>query len=462
MVVRPRRSAAVRPGPPERACRQAGLSRYDRRAVFGAELDHESRARLSDEIEAHPEQFVAQEKVALSTAPSWAGNALTPRHIVLRVFAAWDGNSYAVMPGGLTRVSTSHNSLVVSLQMGGGSKDTWVTGNHEDAAPAPPRPVRSNATASSTGNDLPSRVADNLFWLGRYAERVESVVRLARVLLPSLSGEEDFGHSASLETAIRMQVDFSNLPPEVFRLSLNEQRRQMERLLSDMVYDPTRTNGLGWNLKQVRRVAWQLKERLSSDTWRVLQQLELELSRAAPIRADQRFMAQMNLLDGAILTLSAFAGLAMENTTRGQGWRFLDIGRRLERGLQMGQFLRQGLAGAPPDASAFLETLLQIADSSITYRSRHMTDLRTEFVLDLLLADESNPRSVAFQLARAQREHVERLPRAGGAAAAARRRAAPGAGGRRTDLHAGRRWTQLAADRPARTSAPARRVLVLS
>jgi uncharacterized alpha-E superfamily protein len=109
------------------------------------------------------------------------------------------------------------------------------------------------------------------------------------------------------------------------------------------------------------------------------------------------------------MTLSAFAGLVMENTTRGQGWRFLDIGRRLERGLQMGFFLRHGLAGAPPDASPYLQALLQIADSSITYRTRHMTDLRPALVLDLLLADESNPRSVGFQVA-ALSEHVQKLP----------------------------------------------------
>jgi len=383
--------------------------RHDRHAVFGAEMDDAGRARLRDEIETHPEQFVAQEKVALSTAPCWTRQGLTPRHIVLRVFAAWDGQGYTVMPGGLTRVSTSHSSLVVSLQMGGGSKDTWVPGNLEDAAAGPPRPVRSSVGASRTGNDLPSRVADNLFWLGRYAERVESAVRLARVMLPSLSGEEDFGQSASLETAVRMQVSLHNLPQEILNVSLSEQRRQMERLLTDMVYDPTRTNGLGWNLKQVRRVAWQLKERLSSDTWRVLQQLEMELSRSAPSRPDHRFVAQMNLLDGVILTLSAFAGLAMENTTRGQGWRFLDIGRRLERGLQMGHLLRQALVAAPAEPTEYLEALLHVADSSITYRTRHLTDLRTDLVLDLLLADESNPRSVGFRLA-ALSEHVQKLP----------------------------------------------------
>ncbi len=383
--------------------------RYDRRAVFGAELGRDDLQQIRREIEARPEHFVAQEKVALSVAPCWSGRGLTPRHIVLRVFAAWNGGGYSVMPGGLTRVSSRSDSLVVSLQMGGGSKDTWVMGETDHAVSAVPRPARNTAASSRTGSDLPSRVADNLFWLGRYAERVESSVRQARVMLPALSGEEDFGQQTSLDTAIRMQVAFRNLPFEILGVSLNEQRRHLERLLTEVVYDSTRVTGLGWNLKQVRRVAWHLKERLSGDTWRVLQQLESEFSHTAPMGPDQRLAEAMRLLDSVILTLSAFAGLAMENTTRGQGWRFLDIGRRLERGLQTSFLLRHALAEAPPEPALFLQALLQIADSSITYRTRYMTDLRPALVLDLLLADESNPRSVGFQIAGLS-EHVQKLP----------------------------------------------------
>jgi len=99
------------------------------------------------------------------------------------------------------------------------------------------------------------------------------------------------------------------------------------------------------------------------------------------------------------MTLSAFSGLLMENTTRGEGWRFLELGRRLERALQMADLLRAGVAEVPPDAQPCLHILLQVADSSITYRTRYLSVLRTDLVLQLLLADESNPRSVGFQLA---------------------------------------------------------------
>jgi uncharacterized alpha-E superfamily protein len=182
-----------------------------------------------------------------------------------------------------------------------------------------------------------------------------------------------------------------------------------------MVYNPSRSTGIGWNLKQIRRVAWPLKERLSQDTWRVLQQLDMEFSSAGPpVNTDQTFVAEMNLLDHAIVTLSAFAGLLMENTTRGYGWRFLEIGRRLERALQMAHVLDAALARTEiledsGEVEPWLEVLLQIADSSITYRTRHLTDIRVEYVLELLLADETNPRSVAFQLA-ALLDQIQHLP----------------------------------------------------
>jgi uncharacterized alpha-E superfamily protein len=266
---------------------------------------------------------------------------------------------------------------------------------------------------------LPSRAADNLFWLGRYAERVEDNVRMVRALLPGLSGEGDFGRMASLETVIELLSNLGYLPEEFPSASIAQQRWQLQRLLTGMVYNPARASGMGWNLNQIRRVAWPLKERLSQDTWRVLQELELQFSSAGPATQDQSFVAEMNLLDRAIVTLSAFAGLLMENTTRGYGWRFLEIGRRLERALATANLLDSALARKALTGEALkneaaeiepcLEVLLQIADSSITYRTRYLTAVRTDYVLELLLADEANPRSVAFQLVTLL-EQIQHLP----------------------------------------------------
>jgi uncharacterized alpha-E superfamily protein len=395
--------------------------RFGQKAEFPAMLRRAARAELAARIQARPEQYVAQEQVKLSTAPVRTEFGIAPRHVVVRVFAAWNGQSYTVLPGGLTRVSTADRSLVVSMQLGGGSKDTWVLGTDKEAdVPALRSPSADSSPFTPRGaGELPSRAADNLFWLGRYAERVEDNVRMVRALLPGLSGEGDFGRTASLETVIELLSNLGYLPEEFPSASIAQQRWQLQRLLTGMVYNPARTSGMGWNLNQIRRVAWPLKERLSQDTWRVLQELELQFSSAVPGASDQSFVAEMNLLDRAIVTLSAFAGLLMENTTRGYGWRFLEIGRRLERALQTANLLdcaltRTALTGEAlknesAEVESCLEVLLQIADSSITYRTRYLTTVRTDYVLELLLADEANPRSVAFQLVNLL-EQIQHLP----------------------------------------------------
>ena len=294
------------------------------------------------------------------------------------------------MPGGLTRVTNETTSHRLPVPLGGASKDTWVLGGEEESAPTLNLPTVSIEAYSGRGA-LSSRVADNLFWLGRYTERVEANVRLLRALLPVLSAEADFGRAVTLETAVHMLVGLRFLPPQDATASLAEQRWRVQRFLTDMVYDPSRISSLGWNLKEMRRVAWQLKERLSSDTWRVLQQSEVEFSRAVPVNPEHRFLACIGVLDRAVMTLSVFSRLLMENTTRGAGWHFLEIGRRLERALQMAELLRAGVAEVPPDAQPYLHILLQVADRSITYRTRYLSVLRTDLVLQLLLADESNP-----------------------------------------------------------------------
>ena len=387
--------------------------RFGQSVEFPVKMNRAARAALVKRIEANPEQYVAQEQVKLSTAPVRTEYGIAPRHVVLRVFAAWNGEGYSVMPGGLTRVSTADKSLVVSMQLGGGSKDTWVLGKD-------PAPLEGVAEAAAVAIDaprgtgeLPSRAADNLFWLGRYAERVEANVRLVRTLMPGLSGEGDFGRSASLDTMVRILSNMGYLPEETPQTQLGQQLWRVQRILTGMVWDPPRSAGIGWNLKQIRRVAWPLKERLSPDTWRVLQELDALFNGIAPQHADLTFVAEINLLDRAVLTLSAFAGLLSENTTRGYGWRFLEIGRRLERAIQMAEMLDATIARMSTEGDAetesHLDVLLQIADSTITYRNRWLTTLRVDNVLGLLLADEANPRSIAFQLVMLL-ENIQHLP----------------------------------------------------
>jgi uncharacterized alpha-E superfamily protein len=162
-------------------------------------------------------------------------------------------------------------------------------------------------------------------------------------------------------------------------------------------------------MTQLRRLSWEVKDRLSPDTWRVLQQLDQIFAEPPPQNHDRKYLAALAALDDVVIMLSAFAGLLAENPTRGHGWRFLSIGRRMERALQMLELLRVGVALAPLPDDACLEVLLQVADSSTTYRSRYLASIRTRYVLELLLTDETNPRSLAFQFA-ALLEAIRSLP----------------------------------------------------
>ncbi|HZI80821.1 MAG TPA: circularly permuted type 2 ATP-grasp protein [Vicinamibacterales bacterium] len=381
--------------------------RFGQHAEFPATMSAEKRRALAARIEAHPTRFVAQEQVDLSSAPVHTHRGLEARHVVLRVLAAWDGTSYAVLPGGLTRVATGQQSLVVSMQAGGGSKDTWVIGGADDRTYELEPSPQAGFTHST---ELSSRMADNLFWLGRYAERLEASARLFRVLLPALSGEAHQGRHASVDTALHFLRGLDLLPPESRRATVARQWWTLQRIVADLVFDTRHIASIGGNLRHVRRLSWEVKERLSPDTWRVLQQLSTQLSGAPPANHDRRFLAALAALDDVVIMLSAFAGLLAENPTRGYGWRFLGMGRRMERALQMIELLRVGVALAPFPDDACLEVLLQVADSSTTYRSRYLAAIRTRYVLELLLTDETNPRSVAFQAA-ALLDGVHSLPR---------------------------------------------------
>jgi uncharacterized circularly permuted ATP-grasp superfamily protein/uncharacterized alpha-E superfamily protein len=368
--------------------------------IFGAALSGKEREALLDRVRAEPGRYVAQERVALSTVPVWEDGPLNPRHMVVRVYAVPTGGSYAVMPGGLTRVSTSLDSMVVSIQRGGGSKDTWVLGE----GPAPPftllRPAMHPLDVSRATFDLSSRVADNLFWLGRYTERVEAAVRITRAILSRFFQEEDATRAAGLKAGLEILAALGYVA--------GEKPAAAEHEVLSMIYEPDASNGLVSNIHQVRRVAWLLRDRISVDAWLILNQLDQQFSTQPP-PDEFRVTAAQDRLNHAIITLSAFGGLVMESMTRGDGWRFLDIGRRLERAIQMVELLRNGLPKEAFGGVGVLEAILETADSSITYRSRYLTSVQVDLVLDLLLVDEANPRSIAFQLARL-REHIGELP----------------------------------------------------
>jgi len=374
--------------------------------LFPADLSAADRAALVSRLRAQPRDFVAQSRLDLSTVPVLLGGALVPRKMVLRTYLAADteeGSGFAVMPGGLTRVSAAADAIVVSMQRGGGSKDTWVL-----AAGAVSEFSLLNTGArvelTRAGGDLPSRAADNLFWLGRYAERAEGTTRLLRgivVRLAERSGLAETPEMPALFHALSLRAD---LPPPV-------DRESPEAHVLRVVFDAAHAGSLGSTVRSVRRLAGMVRDRISIDMWRALNGLADFPADPAHYGEDGPTPADvLDLLNRTVLTLAAFGGLAVESMTRGEGWRFLDLGRRLERSLHMIALLNGTLTYPSAQDGPVLEAILEVADSGMTYRRRYLGSLQAEAVLDLLVFDESNPRSLASQLV-ALEDDVNHLPR---------------------------------------------------
>jgi uncharacterized circularly permuted ATP-grasp superfamily protein/uncharacterized alpha-E superfamily protein len=387
--------------------------------VFTAALAEAERAALRAQIEARPRAYVAQAYVAPSTTPFLDEGAITPRTLVLRCYAVATGSrDYLVMPGGLARVAAPESGAEVTMQLGARSKDVWVLSN-EVVAPVSLLPSAQRAVSLSRGgSELPSRAADNLYWLGRYAERAEGVARLARVLgarLADLAGQPDLDRSSEfgpLLAALRAQNEFlysADIPVDGAPSLAGA-----EAQLIAAVRDQGSLGSLAAVVRATLRAGRLVRDRISTDTWRVLAALDEELGRIEHTDGPDRMSALVDLLNRVVITLAGFSGLAMESMTRGQSWRFLDMGRRLERAVTQLTLLRATTVRASDRERPLLEAVLEIADSGMTYRRRYLAMLQAAPVVDLLLTDETNPRSVVYQV-RALVEHVRALPSLPGA-----------------------------------------------
>lgn len=379
--------------------------------LAGATLSHAEREDLIARVKAAPEQWVAQEAVALSTAPSWTEAAtLEPRPVVLRVHACALGlDSYSLLPGGLTRTGPAPYGLSVSMQQGGGSKDTWVLPDPTALPDLPPTPSGSSAVSSvrlQRGvTDLPSRMADHLFWLGRYIERSEDLTRLLRATAARVP--EGSGSGSGLETALGIFQRLGHLPLDGATPATATSPDEDLTALLTINLSPKATLGLSSCVRAVQRVAQVARDRLSLDTWRAIDALPTrlrELGTPSHLNADDAARG----LDRLVSTLLALAGHAQESMTRGLGWRFLDMGRRLERAFHMLDLLDAVTWTPPAERSAALDLALDVADGVMTYRARYASLPQLAPVLDLMVCDETNPRSFAFQVARLM-EHVNAL-----------------------------------------------------
>jgi uncharacterized alpha-E superfamily protein len=373
--------------------------------------DARQREALAAEVRDRGYDFVGQEPIQLATTPVLdKDNCLRPASVVLRFYVAATANGYEVMPGALARVSLGSDARASWLRPGNISKDTWVLSNEPVETFSLLSQRQENLKLRRGTRELPSRAADNLFWLGRYVERAEAAVRLFRSLVIRLRGETgSTRHVVSPERVVSLLVVQKHLSARRGNRAMQQGRGAVENELWTILFDPECRDGLANVLDNVRRTAEVVRDRLSFDAFRNLNELT-DTVRASHYSPRHAADDALRLLNGLIQFLAAFNGLIMENMTRGFGWRFLDMGRRLERLRTVCELTRHLTVRGEPGDDGALELLLELADSRMTYRGRYQATPQLPAVLDLLLCDSTNPRSALFQVL-ALVEHMKSLPR---------------------------------------------------
>lgn len=348
-------------------------------SLLPALLDADGHAALVERLRSAGGQFVGQESVTLSTMPFYAGGRLEPRPVTVRAFAMRTPAGWKVMPGGFARVGASSETAAIAMQKGGRAADVWIV-SPTPVATDTLLPADTDTVEAKLSAVLPSRAAENLFWLGRYVERAEGVARLLRAYHGRMADASDPRNPAVPASRTALQnigVDVRQPIPDAFLASID-----------------AAISGAG-----------RIRDRFSPDGWMALVDLSKTAHRfAATVSAGDDASRAMTIL---LRKLAGFAGLVHENMYRAVGWRFLEIGRRLERAIEMARLVA---LLAPPDASAeLLDLLVEIGDSVMTRRRAYKVNSGRLAAIELLALDAFNPRSVLFQLSEVKGQ-VEMLP----------------------------------------------------
>lgn len=352
-----------------------------RTPVAVSTLDAQARSRLVEAIERRGIDFVGQEMVKLSTMPAWDGRRLQPRPFLLRLFVARTRRGWKVMPGAFCQVSAGVNPLAISLRAGGRSADVWVIAD----GPADSKsllPADDDAAVRRHTGALPSRAGDNFFWLGRYVERTEAALRLLRAYIGRMTDQPD--------DAAPVQEELADALAELGVLDGPADQAGPMQVARAACAGLPRIVGSTFN------AAARVRDRFSPDGWRALRDLDALV--ATPFGPEVTENDLADRIGQALRLVAAFSGLAQENMSRHSSWLFLETGRRLERGSYTVRFAQR--FAAPAMAPLGFDVLLELIDSSITYRQRYSIQASRATVIDLAVLDPGNPRSVAFQVER--------------------------------------------------------------
>jgi uncharacterized circularly permuted ATP-grasp superfamily protein/uncharacterized alpha-E superfamily protein len=365
--------------------------------VLGAKLEDAQRRELIRCIGDRGVDFVVQEAVSLSSMPVWRDGRLQPRPFTLRLFLAKIGERWQVMPGGFVRIAEHGDARAVSLQRGAATADAWVlTYGPVGETTLLPNPERMPVQRAA--GLLPSRAADNLFWVGRYVERAEATLRLVRAMINRIAEADDAAApviasiGALLRTWNAIPANTSQASP-VFLAHAVLAGADLDGSLPDLV-------------GAARSAASVIRDRFSPDAWGALNDLASLIGAALPIGVSETAITER--VEAGLRIIAALSGLAQENMTQRAGWRFLELGRRIERALVTCRLVRAFAQTGAVDGG--LDVLLELADSQITYRQRYLMVAALAPVIDLVMLDPANPRSTVFQLDRIE-THLAALPK---------------------------------------------------
>ncbi|MCA9136456.1 MAG: circularly permuted type 2 ATP-grasp protein [Planctomycetales bacterium] len=375
-------------------------------SIVLSELSQSEREEFIGGLTAKPASYVAQERLNFSKTPVWTGESIEPQKVTLRSFQLSTAGGISVLPGGLARVGHDQLELSRSPVSGQMTQDCWVTSDspvdqHKSLLPDSKTVVKLRRG----GNELPSRVAEHLYWLGRYAERAEAVARVVRTTLARIAGEENWNKLPEVRLLIRTLAKMGQIEASFAVESFQANLPHVEQTLPMSILDRDQPRGLVRTMDAVMRNTIAVRDRLSSEAFRIVQRASQELTEPTqPIirtNANQISISEaIERVGRLIVDLLALAGLTNESVVRTHVWQFLELGRRLERAEHTCDLLIATLCPPTDNGKPICEAVLQITDSLMTYRSRYMNLTRLAPVIDLLVTDETNPRSLRFQLDR--------------------------------------------------------------
>jgi uncharacterized circularly permuted ATP-grasp superfamily protein/uncharacterized alpha-E superfamily protein len=363
--------------------------------ILGAKLGDAERQTLMQSIRDRGIDYVAQEAVTLSSMPVWRDGRLQPRPFTLRLYLAKLGERWQLLPGGFVRIADDIDARAVSLQHGAATADAWVL-THGPVAETTLLPTPEAMPVQRASGLLPSRAADNLFWVGRYVERAEATLRLIRALI----------NRAADDTAARVISSIGSLLGAWNAIPIDTYPAPVTFTARAVLTRSDLTGSLPYLTSAARASASVIRDRFSPDAWRAINDLAKLI--VAPLAAGPTESAIAERIEAALRIIAALSGLAQENMTQLAGWRFLELGRRIERALLTCRLIRAFAETGAPEGG--LDVLLEFADSQISYRQRYVMIAAQAPVVDLVMLDPNNPRSVLFQLDRIE-THLNALPK---------------------------------------------------